>query len=217
MLVETFAESLCCYEASIIKEALSSEIFSSDLKAKLVGILSRFGSRICPSTGPELRALLAHVAKYEFLMKPMAAISRINDGISANEKSFWASFSVNQLHELYFCLSATSSKVFNIIVEPSECNACQARVFGYLQQFIGNMLNEEVRRFLHFTTGSAVLIAEKITICYNSLTGLARHPIAHTCACILELPSTYTSYLDFQQEFTTVFADNECNWGMHAI
>lgn len=79
------------------------------------------------------------------------------------------------------------------------------------------MQNEEVRRLLRFTTGSAVLIAEKINISYNSLTGLSRRPIAHTCACILELPSTYASHLEFEQEFTAILADDEYSWGMHII
>ena len=51
-------------------------------------------------------------------------------------KIFWNGFSVNQLYELYFSLSATPSKVLNIIVEPLESNSCQARVFGYLQQYV---------------------------------------------------------------------------------
>lgn len=119
ILVETFAESLCCYEGAIIKEALQSEMFSSDLKAKVIGILSRFGCRDCPSTGQQLRAQLADVVKYEFIMKPMAAITGIHSGISSEDKVFWNDFSVSQLHELYFSLiSTTPSKVLSIIVKP---------------------------------------------------------------------------------------------------
>ena len=55
ILVKTFAESLCCYEAATIKEALQAENFSSDIHSKLIDILSRCGSRVCPSTGQQLR------------------------------------------------------------------------------------------------------------------------------------------------------------------
>ena len=79
------------------------------------------------------------------------------------------------------------------------------------------MQNEEVRRFLRFTTGSAVLITEKITISYNSLTGFSRRPIAHTCGCVLELPSSYTSYLKFEQEFTSILTNDDYNWDIHTL
>ena len=79
------------------------------------------------------------------------------------------------------------------------------------------MRNDEVRRFLCFTTGSSVLIAERISIVFNAQSGLSRHPIAHTCACTLELPSTYASYLEFEQEFNSILMNDEHTWEMHVI
>ena len=114
-------------------------------------------------------------------------------------------------------LSATPEVVLAVIDEPDEADVCQAHVFGYLQQCIGNMRNEEVRRFLCFTTGSSVLIANRISVTFNNLSGLARKPIAHTCGCVIELPSTYMSFLDFEQEFTAILAEDEYSWQMHAV
>ena len=71
------------------------------------------------------------------------------------------------------------------------------------------MRNEEVRRFLCFTTGSSVLIANRISVTFNNLSGLARKPIAHTCGYVIELPTTYMSFLDFEQEFTAILAEDE--------
>ena len=217
ILIEAFSESLCSYEAGIIKQALEESTFSTDLQTKIVSILSRYGSRACPSTSTDLRAQLLNVGKYEFLIKPMAAISSIHSGISEEEKLFWRNFSVNELHSLYLSLSATAEKVLNIIEEPVESNCNQARVFNYLLQYIGNMRNDEVRRFLRFTTGSSVVIAERINVIFNAQSGLSRHPIAHTCGCTLELPSTYASYLDFEQEFNSILKNDEHTWGMHVI
>ena len=124
-------------------------------------------------------------------------------------------YSVDDLHALYVYLSATPEMVLAVIDEPDEADVCQAHVFGYLQQCIGNMRNEEVRRFLCFTTGSSVLIANRISV--NNLSGLARKPIAHNCCCVIELPSTYMSFLDFEQEFTAILAEDEYSWQMHAV
>ena len=92
-----------------------------------------------------------------------------------------------------------------------------AECFNYLQHFIGNMRSEGVRQFLRFTTGSSVIIAKHISITFYTLSGLKRRPIAHTCSCVLELPSTNLSCLDFEQEFNAILADDEYSWQMDAI
>lgn len=219
IMVETFAESLCLHEASIVKEALEkgdAGTFSCQLMADLTTILSRYGSRVNPSPA-NLKSQLRDIAKYEQQIKPMAAICTMNSGTPSCEKPFWESFSVDEFYSLYLSLSATPAKVLSILVEPFQENSSQARVFEYLQQFIGNMKMDEIRRFLRFTTGSSVLIAEKITVTFNALSGISRRPIAHTCSCVLELPSTYQSFLDFQQEFAAVLADDDYSWDMLAI
>ena len=92
----------------------------------------------------QLRAQLSDVAKYAFLTKPMAAINGMHSGISSEEKLFWRKFSIDELHSMYMYMSATPEKVLNIIEEPIESNPCEMRVFNYLQQYIGNMRNDEV-------------------------------------------------------------------------
>jgi len=69
VLIEAFSESLCSYEAGIIKEVLETSTCSTDLQTKIVTILSRYGSRVCPSTSAHLRAQLLNVGKYKFLNK----------------------------------------------------------------------------------------------------------------------------------------------------
>lgn len=215
ILVQSFAEGLNCFEAATIKDALATDTFSKGLLEKLISILSRCGSRVCPSP-TDLKLQLCNIAKYEYQVKPMAAICSINSGVSPKEKAFWNAFAVNQLHSLYQSLSATPAKVLAILEEPMEENSSQARVFTYLQQYIGNMKNEEVRRFLRYTTGSSVLIGEHIIVSFNTLTGAARRPIAHTCGCELELPSTYLSYVEFEKEFNSILANDEYTWDMDA-
>ena len=68
-----------------------------------------------------------------------------------------------------------------LLEEPIETNLCQVHVMGYLQQFVGNMRNEEVCRFLRFTTGSSAIVVKCISVAFNNLSGLSRRPIAHTC------------------------------------
>ena len=171
--MEMFADSLTPLDAATIKEALQLSMFPEALKIKLIGILSRYGCRKIPT--PEiLKQQLVQIAKYQFLMKPMAAITTIRSGIPPSELSFWQSMSIEDFYSLYLVLSATPKKILAIIAEPNDMNTCQERIFGYLQIFIGNMKTEEARHFLRFVTGSSVLIGTQLTITFNNLTGLSR-------------------------------------------
>lgn len=93
----------------------------------------------------------------------------------------------------------------------------EERVFGYLLQYIGNMRVEELRTFLRYVTGSSVMLAKSLTVIFNSLSGFARRPIVHTCNCSINLPSTYMSYMDFEQEFSAILADTQYSWEMHGV
>lgn len=214
ILVQSFAESLCSSEAATIKQALASTTFSKELKDKLICIFSHYGSMVSP-TPSGLRVQIYNIAKYHYTVKPMAAICSIGCGIPSNEKEFWDSFTVEELYSLYLSLSATPEKVLSILDEPLEENSSQARIFAYLQQYVGNMKNEEARRFLRYTTGSSVLTGRNISVSFNGLSGLARRPIAHTCGYELELPSTYVNYMEFEKEFNAILADDEYAWNMY--
>lgn len=76
---------------------------------------------------------------------------------------------------------------------------------GYLLTTIGNMEKDELNYFLHFVTGSSVLVTKQISISFNNLSGLSRGSISHTCSNTLELPTTYLTYPEFAQEFLAVF------------
>ena len=217
IVLQSFAASLSSFDASVVKEALSSKdtTFSNDMQSKLLYIFSQYGCRVCPKP-LELKDQINSIAKYAILTKPMAALCAISSGIPPTEKVFWKSYSIEGLYSLYMTLTATPEKVLSILEEPVGGNPCEMRTFCYLRQYIGNMRKEDVPRFLRFSTGSSVIISNTITITFNGLSGLSRRPIAHTCSSTLELPSTYFSYLDFEQEFNSVLADDEHNWQMLA-
>ena len=90
ILVSSFADSLSSVECQLIKTCLrcNSSTFSIGVKAKLVNLLSQFGSRHL-STQSSLRQHIVQVAKFEFLIKPIAAHIAIHRGISESERAFW--------------------------------------------------------------------------------------------------------------------------------
>ena len=62
---------------------------------------------------------------------------------------------MQKLFDLYVALNATP---LDRIQEPEQANSAQARIFGYLSRLVGNMKKDELSRFLHFITGSSVVI-----------------------------------------------------------
>ncbi len=217
MLIKSFGDSLNPIERSVLKECLSvSSNFPPHLLTQLLAILSRFGCRTQPSPGT-LKCVLTDMAKYEFQVKPFAALCSIATGIPSEELPFWQSFSIEELYRLYNTLGASPRKVLDMLSEPVFENERETRIFGYLQDYIAHMKQEEVIRFLRFTTGSSVMISEKLVITFNSLSGFTRRPIAHTCGCTLELSSSYTTYNEFETEFNAILSNDEYAWEMHGL
>ena len=208
ILLNSFFDYLSVVEQKVLKECFkkSSGIFPEDLNNKLIGLLDRFGFRQIPK--PEnLKQLLVEAARFEFLNKPLAALSNFNAGIPNSEQAFWSGLSVEQLYNLYITLTASPSKVLQLLEDPPSQIPSEERVFQYLQQFIGNLPVEEASLFMRFVTGSCVCPSTKLKVSFNRLSGLARRPIAHTCGYTLELSTAYHNYIDFATEMRTILHD----------
>ena len=55
------------------------------------------------------------------------------------------------------------------------------------------------------------MLVDTIDVTFNATTGLSRFPIAHTCSPAIKLPSTYTTYPDFEHDFRCIL-DSEYSW-----
>ncbi len=212
-----FVDYVSTVESALLKSALQCQSsFPEDLQSRLNSFFYRFDCRERPTKANVLQ-LLDKVARYEFLTKPMASIAQMHYGITRDEQDFWQKKSVESLYDLYNSLLTSPSKVLEMIDESFFDSRNEERVFGYLQQFVGNMTSETVQKFLRFVTGASVAVCPKITVQFNSLSGLARRPIAHTCGSVLELPASYDTYVDFANEFQKVLADEHYAWVMDCI
>ena len=220
VITEVFVQSLSFHDANVFRDALKAvraneATFSESMKSALVSVLSRFGCRELP-TPTRFMKLIVEVGKYEFLRKPASAIIEIHSGIPDQHLPFWSQQKGGDLYSIYKA-QQVSSKVLQLIEDIDTCNPNQERVFGYLKQFIGDIQQDELRCFLRFTTGSSVCSAQAIRVTFNSLEGLARRPIGHTCSNTLELSSCYLSYLDFVSEFKAILSNDEFAWSMDAL
>lgn len=217
--IETFLETVSIVEATFLNKLLEANHtisnYSPDEQRRLVSILSRFGCRQLP-TSQSLRHQMIQAAHYEYLVKPSAALQAISAGIPSSHRCFWRKMPIPEFCEVFHALAASPERVIESIIEPAFEDQNQERVFGYLTQYVGSLSVTDARRFLRFTTGSSVCVAQLINIVFNNLVGLARRPIGRTCSCTLELSQSYATYLDFAQEFQAVMSSDD-SWCMDAI
>ena len=142
--------------------------------------------------------VIEQVACYKFMIKPAASVSLINSGIPLNHRGYWSRKSPSDFQGIYRLL-LSQGKVKSLLSFPETYNQLEAHTAGNLYTFVGNIQHEQLH---HLVTGSCV--CNRIT--FNSLSGLARRPIAYTCDCFLE---TYSNYNDFQGEFQSILMDTE--------
>ena len=154
--------------------------------------------------------LIEDVGRYEFCVKPTAALALIHAGIPHNHGLFWHKKNASDVHKLFYGMTVTPTKVLSLVQCPNPNNKNESRVFGYLTTMIRNMKITELSHFLRFVTGASVCIVPKIRVELNGLEGFARRPIAHTCDSVLELPISYVNYDDVFTEFMLILnATNE--------
>ena len=215
--LEAFLDYVSEVDRFTINQALAvtGSTFPDSLKERLIEILSAFNCRQVP-TPETLRQTLLQVSKYVFQSKPMLAICEINSGIPEVHKPFWSPKITDDVCALYRCMSVTPSKLLALLQEPIFSNKAEATVFGYLQQFIGNMSVEQARSFIRFVSGSTSCMTNRLEVQFNTLSGLSRRPIAHTCSSTLEIPSTYDSYPEFEKEFNLIIS-NKLSMTMDAL
>ena len=161
-------------ETIAVTHALKSDVFHSDkIKTELVNLLSRFDCRHQP-TPQNIQKLLKEAACYHLVHKPLAAVTMLHNGLPQSHKAFWDEMTTDDLFSVYDALSASAEKVLEMLEEPVVLvDPLQVNAIGYLRQFIGNLNQDGVHRFLRFVTGASVCGSRNIQIdfhggCYPS-------------------------------------------------
>ena len=206
ILLEAFMNYLSIKEQAIINEAnmCNGDKFSEDLQERLLDILSLYGCRTIPLPS-QLTTTLIQSANYLFVHKSLSVIMKIHSGIPKEHQRFWKSKRVEDLVEIYRLLTLSPEKVLSLMSFPRTNTPGQLRAVIYLKSMVMNLSKEKLAVFVRFVTGSSVCTGN-IIIAFNSLRGLERRPIAHTCDGTLELATTYENYEQFEDEFRCLFA-----------
>lgn len=185
------------------------------MQSGLLFMLGEYGCQEIPKPAT-LKHTIRQASLYTFIVKPTAALVAMRSGIPEQHQPFWSTLGLSGLQKIYEALSVSPSKVLCMFEDVSVDNARQEQILRYLRQIIGSMGTDELRHFPRYVTGSSVCLPGQTDLSFSSLEGIARRPIAHTCAPSLELSLSYETYPEFATEFRSLVSDQYA-WIMDAI
>ncbi|KAJ8047916.1 hypothetical protein HOLleu_00033 [Holothuria leucospilota] len=193
-LLEDFLSYLSDQEATILKSALQD--FNSYPADDITDVLDTYGCRTIPNKD-NLRTLLSEIAHKEIIQAPAFVSECWSKVLDVLDKSF----TITQVIEK---LTPTNRKVSKLFTFNNILSAAQEGTKSHLLRFTRELDGVLLRKFLRFCTASDLMTCEEISVQFNERSGLSRHPVAHTCGCVLELPVTYDNYPEFRSEFKAV-------------
>ena len=208
MLQDSFKRYVSKSEASVIEGCLSDNIQGDS--AEVLDFLSAFDCkrRVTQDNVAEIIRELAHK---EIIQKPQYVADCWGPIVSQLTLYFPDMCS---LHELYSSILPTNIKVISLL-KATPLTAAEGETLAHLKRFIRGLDESKLATFLRFTTASDVLVTDTLTLSFTNNEGFQRRPVAHTCSYTLELPSTYSSFCEFREEFMAIL--NSDNWEMNIV
>ena len=116
---------------------------------------------------------------------------------------------VESLLDFYSQLTPTTT------IDCQASNQEERDSLKFLKRFIKGLDSRMLATFLHFFSGSDLMLLHSWQVSFTNIEGCARRPIAHTCSNTLELPSTYQSFPELREEFTKILKFED--WKMEII
>lgn len=203
-LLDSFYRYLAQDDEDVVREALKGrEGEGSTEYEELLDLLDRYGCRKLP-TPQNVKELILELAHKELIQRPQYVADCWSVLLLKYLKGSDLS-TAKKVQERYIALQPTTRKVIGMI-QAKPCNNSERSALDHLKRFIRGMDLTQLKSFLMFVTGADVLCVDTIDVEFTQLDGLQRRPIAHTCGCVLEPPSTYDSYMELWAEFSNVLA-----------
>ena len=196
--LDSFFNFLPTDDTKVLKEAVDKESLDlSDEDSEVMEIISSLSSKRLAKTGEELKLLLVELAHKEIIQASAYIRDAWADVFSAKELLL----DVKELYDIYEHGRPSNKKVMKLLhAEPK--NECQRESFQFLNKFVRNLSPEDLSKFLRYTTGADMICTDKLEIMFVEMPeGVSRRIIAHTCGPVMELPTSYTSYVEFKEEF----------------
>ncbi|XP_076850602.1 uncharacterized protein LOC143500373 [Brachyhypopomus gauderio] len=200
-LWETFLQSIPNDERRIVEQAMQDFPSVSDSEDWLDFIDAHNVKTLI--SAENLKKTLLEVSHKEIIQDP-AYISEC-----WNEELKKLKLPPGGLDEILCNLYPSNKKVLAALQPDENLNKRDQAIFDFLKKYIRNCSHTHLKQFLRFCTGADVLVTSTIHVRFVAPSSdFVRSPQAHTCGCVLEMPNTYTSYLEMSEEFSRLLDSN---------
>ena len=205
ILFEDFLLFVTERERSLIKKSMRDfTSLSEDERERLMSFFTAYSFHDVPREG-ELKEQILSIAEEQLVTKPAPLVKNMAEGIPSDHRdAFWNLLGSAEVEYLQELQRPTPEKVAQCIRPSSEAlRDSEERVLYFFKEFIMSLPMNMLEDLLLFVTAS-VQQPQKIVVSFINTAGMQRHPIAHTCANLIELPTSYSSFQEFQREFNAV-------------
>lgn len=209
-MLDSFKAFLSMSEQEIVNDVLSGKL--SPIDDDVLELLSSYKCFKIPNE-ENIESIICQLAHQEIVQKPRYITNCWNPIIS-QLKRYLPFQSPDTLVSFYNEKKPNSKKVVKIL-DANPSNDAERVCLDHLKRFIRS-IEGNIGCFLQFTTGSNIVVCDKISIMFNKLEGVARRPIARTCTPVLEIPSTYQSYNELAEEFSNVLREKS-SWSFNFV
>ena len=212
-LVKSFKLYVCEDEKEAIELCLNAGLEFDGNNVDVLEFLSSYKCFQMP-TKDNIEHIISELAHQEIIQKPRYVANCWAPIVKALQR-FEPFQTIANLQNLFLEKKVTSKKLAKLL-SGSPVSEAERVSFDHLKRFVKNLKQDGLSAFLQFTTGSNCITCEEIKVTFTSLDGFSRRPIAHTCTPLLELPTTYKSFNELSEEFTSILRENS-SWEFNIV
>ena len=204
MLLSSFQSYVAKDEAEVLARCISdSDVDPSD-DEDILEFLSSYKCYKLP-TKDNIKQIIVELAHQEIIQKPRY-VADCWSQVFKDNISYHTIKSQADLQQLS-AKSAVSAKKVVSLLQTNPATDAERASFQHLKRFVKSLEGKDLGILLKLMTGSDVICVNSIEVSYVSLAGLSRRPTFRTCGPLLELPSTYDSYSELSEEFSSIISN----------
>lgn len=204
-------KALQAYREAISQHQVIQEEKLEELAEEVIEVFGAYECRKVPSPS-NFTQLVKEIAHSELIQRPKYIRDQWKEVVTPLKELLDFS-SVQNFDKFFTSIQPTSKKVARCIRAEPKTEA-ESTTLKYLKKFIGGLDDQPqmLRHFLRFVTGADCLCIDGIEVTFSQG---QRLPVAHTCGCVLELPTTYSTYPEFRAQLNSILSAGD--WSMDFI
>lgn len=202
-VLESFMKYLSPSEEELVREYMTRESLPDNIEdqEEFLDFLERFKCRTVVKK-ENIKIIITEIGQQELIQKPHLMVATWQPILQKLKK--YPPFQTLAALEVFYDSTKPTTKSILQLLDAKPSSDAERDAFRFLQRYVRGLDNNKVSQFLRFATATDTLISGKIQVTFTKSEGVGRRPIAHTCGPVLEIPSTYTNYCEFRQEFNNI-------------